>query len=58
MAKTYTAPHRVYVGSRLYKPGEPFTTDAVKGEQWIEQAGDAPKPKPDPKPQSTPKPKA
>lgn len=33
-AKTYTAPHAVYTGGRMYDPGEPFTTDAPKGKEW------------------------
>lgn len=33
----YTAPHPVYVDNRYYKEGEPFVTDAPKGEQWEER---------------------
>jgi len=31
---TYTAPHAVYTGSRLYNPGEPFVTADKPGEKW------------------------
>lgn len=31
---TYTAPHEVYTGGKLYKPGEPFTTSEPKGNEW------------------------
>lgn len=31
---TYTAPHRVYVDSKMYEPGEPFTTTQNKGKEW------------------------
>lgn len=33
----YTAEHDVYVDSRYYKAGEPFVTDAPKGEGWTER---------------------
>lgn len=32
--KTYTSTEPFYDGSRYYKPGEPFTTDAKKAEAW------------------------
>ena len=31
---TYTAPHEVYTGGVLYKPGQPFTTVEKKGAEW------------------------
>ncbi len=35
-AKTYTAPHPVYVNGLLTPEGEQFTTSAVKGALWEE----------------------
>lgn len=32
--KTYTAPHEVYTGGVLYKPGQPFVTNEPKGAEW------------------------
>ena len=32
--KTYTAPHAVYTGGKLYNPGERFTTYDRPGKQW------------------------
>ncbi|MDB5706792.1 MAG: hypothetical protein JWN66_3908 [Sphingomonas bacterium] len=32
--RTYTAPHSVYTGGVLYKPGQPFTTDEPRGAEW------------------------
>lgn len=31
---TYIAPHIVYTGGELYRPGQPFTTDAPPGAAW------------------------
>lgn len=33
-AKTFTAPHPVYTGGRMYAAGEPFTTDDKPGKEW------------------------
>lgn len=33
-AKTYTAPHDVYVGLLFVPAGEEFTTDAKAGKEW------------------------
>ena len=32
--KTYTAPHPVYTGGKLYNPGERFTTYDRPGKEW------------------------
>jgi hypothetical protein len=32
--KTYTSTKPVYTGGLYFKPGEPFTTDEPKGEDW------------------------
>lgn len=32
--QSYTSPQPVYVGSRYYKPGEVFVTDAEPGAGW------------------------
>jgi hypothetical protein len=32
--KTYTAPHAVYTGGKLYNPGERFTTYDRPGKEW------------------------
>lgn len=34
--KSYTSPQPVYTGSRFYKPGEVFATDAKPSEDWEE----------------------
>ena len=38
--KAYTAPHDVYTAGIFTKAGEPFVTDAPKGEGWIEKTPD------------------
>jgi hypothetical protein len=43
MAKTYTAPHKVYQDGILVEPGTPFTTDAPKGKEWVEEKAEKPK---------------
>ena len=32
--KSYTAPHAVYTGGKLYRAGEVFVTDAPRGDEW------------------------
>lgn len=32
--KTYTAPHPVYTGGKLYAANEPFVTDQPAGDEW------------------------
>jgi hypothetical protein len=32
--RTYIAPHNVYTGGVLYRPGQPFTTDEPRGAAW------------------------
>lgn len=32
--KTYTAPHAVFTGGNMFRPGEPFTTSEKKGKEW------------------------
>lgn len=32
--RTYKAPHDVYTGGVLYRPGQPFTTSEPKGKLW------------------------
>lgn len=32
--RTYTAPHDVYTGGVLYRPGQPFTTSEPRGAEW------------------------
>jgi hypothetical protein len=41
--RTYTAPHEVYTGGVLYRPGQPFTTNEPPGTEW-EPVGAAAKP--------------
>ena len=52
---TYTVPHEVYTGGVLYRPGQPFTTDAPRGAQW-EPVGGAEKPARAPRAETTPDP--
>jgi len=35
--KAYTAPHDVYTAGVYTKAGEPFVTDAPKGDEWDEK---------------------
>lgn len=32
--RTYTAPHDVFTGGVLYRPGQPFTTSEPRGAGW------------------------
>lgn len=32
--RTYIAPHDVYVGGELYRPGQPFITGGPRGAAW------------------------
>jgi len=38
--RTYIAPHDVYTGGELYRPGQPFTTDGPRGAAWRPIAGE------------------
>lgn len=48
--RTYTAPHDVFTGGVLYRPGQPFTTSAPRGAGW-EPVGPVERPSPEEKTQ-------
>ncbi|MES1971652.1 MAG: hypothetical protein V4472_04275 [Pseudomonadota bacterium] len=40
---SYTAPHDVYTGGVLYRPGQPFTTSEPRGAAWQRCSAPAPR---------------